>query len=693
MIPHAARSRSCAFFTVRGTSRANCVRPYKSSHLLCYHHSLAPSPLRHRHRLQRLPSYSSVEPAVAKALLPHFRRRRRRLDRLHPLLPTHPPPRIFLCLRPHPLPQPSAQACRPHIALLAAAACLASPGTLQRLTRPQPTPLSAILATLATSIGLPFLALSATSPLLQSWYGAAAPYRLFALSNAASLAALLAYPALIEPRLALTAQFRGWSILFILFAALCILCALLQHAPLKTKFAPPAIPTALTWTALAACAAVLWPAVANHLSQEVAAIPFLWVLPLAVYLLTFILCFESSGWYRPRLFRWLLPVACAVIAWRLGLQGSAGGIEWEIPIFGAALFVCCMFCHGELARLKPDAAGLPFFYLMVALGGAAGAAFVSLFAPNVFHTFLELPVGVAACFILSLPLLYRRGSPRQLLRISLVAAAAFVFVNSYAPDMQTVLRVRNFYGALQVTDSGAGDDAVRALYNGKILHGVQYLAPPKTRIATAYYAPETGVGLVVRWLLHAPARVAVVGLGTGTLASYGRPGDTYRFFDINPAVIDVASRDFRYLHESAAHVETIAIDGRLGLAREPSHSLNLIALDAFSGDSIPVHLLTREAFAIYFDRLTPTGVVAIHLTNRYLDIASVVRAVAAALRKPALLIHNPGDASRAVQATDWAILANRPEDLAAIEPFATPMSDRQVAVWTDEYSNLFEILR
>ena len=234
---------------------------------------------------------------------------------------------------------------------------------------------------------------------------------------------------------------------------------------------------ALVWAALAACAAVLWPAVANHLSQEVAAIPFLWVLPLSVYLLSFILCFEGRGWYRPQLFRWLLPVACAAIAWRLGLQGSAGGIEWEIPIFCAALFVCCMFCHGELARLKPDPAeGLAFFYFMVALGGACGAAFVSLFAPNVFHTFLELPVGVAACFILSLPLLYGRGSPRQLLRVSLVAAAAFVFVNIYGAGMQSTLRIRNFYGALQVTESGAGDDAIRSLYNGKVLHGVQYLS-------------------------------------------------------------------------------------------------------------------------------------------------------------------------------------------------------------------------
>lgn len=590
-----------------------------------------------------------------------------------------------------------------HIALLAASVCVLPwipPGAG---AAPGDHPLLAILTALAASIGLPFLALSATSPLLQAWYGEGAPYRLFALSNAASLAALLAYPFLIEPRFPLHAQFRIWSTAYFVFAASCVVCAIANQARLFTrqalsKSAPsqrPAIPQALVWAALAACAAILWPAVANHLSQEVAAIPFLWVLPLSVYLLSFILCFEGRGWYRPQLFRWLLPMACASIAWRLGMQGSAGGIEWEIPIFCAALFVCCMFCHGELARLKPDPAdGLAFFYFMVALGGACGAAFVSLFAPNVFHTFLELPVGVAACFILSLPLLYRRGSPRQLLRVSFVAAAAFAFVNIYGAGMQSALRIRNFYGALQVTESGTGDDSIRSLYNGKVLHGVQYLAGAKSRIATAYYAPETGIGLVMRWLRQdAPWRVAVVGLGTGTLAVYGRPGDSYRFFDINPAVIAIAWRDFRYLRESPASIKTVAVDGRLGLAREPAHSLNLIALDAFSGDSIPVHLLTREAFAMYFNRLAPGGVIAIHITNIYLDIASVVRAAAASMEKPVFVIHNASDPDRAVQATDWAILADRRDDLAPIEPFATDQAARNIAPWTDDYSNLFEIFK
>lgn len=553
----------------------------------------------------------------------------------------------------------------------------------------------AILVALAASIGLPFFALSSTSPLLQTWYGEHAPYRLFALSNAASLVALLAYPIVIEPHLPLSAQFRTWSIAYLIFAVLCGLCAVVNRAPALVKATRPQSRDVLVWGALAMCAAVLWPAVVNHLSQEVAPIPFLWVLPLAVYLLTFILCFESSGWYRPEIFRYLLPVACAAIAWRLGNQGSGVGIAWEIAIFCAALFVCCMFCHGELARRKPDpSAGLAFFYLTVALGGACGAAFVSLFAPAVFHTFLELPIAIAACFILSLRLLYGRGSPRELLRISLVAAAAFVFVNMYGGSLGSALRIRNFYGALQVTDAGEGDNAIRSLYNGKVLHGIEFLSGPKAGIATAYYAPETGIGLAMRWLPHdAPWRAGLIGLGTGTLAVFGRPGDSFHFYDINPAVIDIAWRYFRYLRDSAAQIETIPLDGRLGIAREQPHSLNLIVLDAFAGDAIPAHLLTREAFTTYFDRLASGGIIAIHITNRYLDVASVVRAAATSVGKPVLLIHNRSDASRFVQATDWAILAARREDISALEPFAGGVPTRVIAPWTDDYSNLFEILR
>ena len=586
-----------------------------------------------------------------------------------------------------------------HVALLAAGACLLP--WHPPVAHAAGSPSLAIVSILAASIGLPFFALCTTSPLLQSWYshsGAQFPYRLFALSNAASLVALLSYPVGIEPLLTLSRQFLAWSAGFLIFAALGVVCALLAWQQSSASPAATADETTperpLLWIALAACAATLWPAVSNHLSQEVAAIPFLWVEPLSIYLLSFILCFDGRGWYNPRLYRVLLPLACVTFAWRL--QGAAGGIAWELPTVGAALFVCCMFCHGELARLKPEPKRqLAFFYLMIALGGALGAVFVGVFAPNVFSSYLELPLGVAACFILSVPLLYGRVSPRQLLRLALVGALAFVFASRFAAGREDLVHTRNFYGTLQVVDTGSGDDAIRSLYNGKILHGIQYQDPSRTRIPIAYYAPESGIGLAMRRLPHPAAwRVSVVGLGTGTLALYGRTGDYFRFYDINPAVIGVAWSYFHYLSESAAKVETVQSDGRLGLEREAAHSLNMIALDAFSGDSIPVHLLTREAFQMYFARLAPGGVVVIHVTNRYLDIASVVATLAADLHKPLIIVHNPQDEQRHYQAADWAILADQREDLADLAQFNNvSLSPRKAPVWTDDYSNLFEILR
>jgi spermidine synthase len=590
-----------------------------------------------------------------------------------------------------------------HVALLAAAARLLP--WHPPAARAAGNPSLAIVFILAASIGLPFFALCTTSPLLQSWYShsggthsaARFPYRLFALSNAASLVALLAYPVGIEPLLTLSHQFLGWSAGFLIFAVLGAVCALgtgRTPATVDEKASGDSPQRPLLWIGLAACAATLWPAVSNHLSQEVAAIPFLWVEPLSIYLLSFILCFDGRGWYNPRLYRVLLPLACVTFAWRL--QGATGGIALELPAIGAALFVCCMFCHGELARLKPEPKqGLAFFYLMLALGGALGAVFVGLFAPNVFSSYLELPIGVAACFVLSLPLLYGRVSPRQLVRLALVATVAFVVASRFAAGREDLVRTRNFYGTLQIVDTGDGDDRIRSLYNGKILHGIQYQNPSRSRTAIAYYPPDSGIGLAMRWLPHSqPWRVRVVGLGTGTLALYGRSGDSFGFYDINPAVIDVAWRYFHYLGESAAQIDTVQIDGRLGLQHEAAHSLNMIALDAFSGDSIPVHLLTREAFQMYFDRLAPGGVVVIHVTNRYLDIASVVAALAVDLRKPLIVVHNPQDPQRHIHAADWAVLAANRDDIATLEPFNnTRLAPHKAPVWTDDYSNLFEILR
>ncbi|MBZ5623670.1 MAG: fused MFS/spermidine synthase [Acidobacteriia bacterium] len=559
-------------------------------------------------------------------------------------------------------------------------------------------PSLAILWLLVASVGLPYFLLCTTSPLLQSWYaarGARFPYRLFALSNAASLAALFAYPVGIEPLLSGKHQLAAWSGAYLVVVLLASLSALRMggnkvvddHADFIGPENRPWL-----WIALAACASALWLAVANHLSQEVAPIPFLWVLPLGLYLLSFILCFEGSGWYRPLLFRWLLPAAWIAVCFRIALEGSIGGLEWEIPVFSAALLICCMFCHGELAESKPDPRrGLAFFYLMIALGGALGAVFVGLVAPNVFSTYLELPVGITACVLLALALLF--GFPaRRLVRLGLFAVLAFVFATRYGSGDAQVVRTRNFYGALQVRDRGAGETAVRALYNGRTLHGVQFLSPSRSRLATAFFSAESGVGRVLESRRTPGRRVAIIGLGAGTLATYGRRGDYFRFYEINPAVIQVASRAFRFLAESQARTDVVLGDGRLALQQEPLQSFDVIVLDAFSDDSIPIHLLTREAFEGYFQRLRGGGILAIHITSRYLDLDPVVEALAGSLQKNVLLIYNQPDPGREVSAADWAILSE--EVMHDLVPYSHPPAmARKVRPWTDDYSNLFQVLR
>ena len=559
-------------------------------------------------------------------------------------------------------------------------------------------PVWSILVVLAVSVGLPYFLLSTTSPLLQAWFAnsesAEFPYWLFALSNAASLVALLAYPVAIEPLLPESSQMRWWWMgyagLVLVACAAAVIHGRRESAPTHDD-GRRGEDRPLLWIALAACGSALWMAVANHLSQEVAPVPFLWVLPLSIYLLSFILCFEGSGWYRPALFRWLLPVAWFGAAYRMAGQGPAG-LTWEIATFSVALFIWCMFCHGEIARSKPtDSGSATFFYLTIALGGAVGALLVGLAAPNLLSTYLELPIGIAASALLALYLLYGITSPKRLARLGVVALVAFVAATRFEAGFGDVIRVRNFYGALQVSDANAGGSPIRTLYNGKTLHGVEFMAADKLRLPTAYYGSDSGVGRLMLSGGDAPRRVGLVGLGVGTLAAYGRTGDVFCFYELNPAVIDVASRDFHFLGTSAAETMVIAGDGRLKLEREPANSFDILVLDAFADDSIPVHLLTREAFGVYFRLLRSDGVLAIHLTNRFLDLAPVVEAAARDMGKQAAEVHSAGDPARQTLAADWVLIAARAGTLA---PFGgEEIHAKSVRLWTDDYSNLFKVLK
>lgn len=583
-------------------------------------------------------------------------------------------------------------------------------------------PISSILLLLAITIGLPFFLLSSTGPLVQGWfarrYQGASPYRLYALSNAGSMFALLSYPVVFEPAFTSRQQALGWSYGFAVFIVLCAATAWASRqgsagakAALEGKDAQP--PTAgdyVFWIGLPACASVLLLAITTHLSQNVAAIPFLWVLPLSLYLLSFIITFERAAWYRRNPFLQLFAVALGGMAYALSSDFENASIWVLIPLFSAGLFVCCMVCHGELARMKPNPRWLTSYYVMISVGGALGGVFVGVVAPFVFRGYFELQAGLALAGVLVFLVLRRDpesefcGSWKRpaALASALLTVALVGYLGWQVARKSSGYRVmtRNFYGSLRIEDTGSpGDpDALRKLLHGTIDHGEQYLSRERRRQPTTYYAAMSGVGRAIREAQpRGPMRVGVIGLGTGTLAAYGRPGDYYRFYEINPLVLELAQREFSYLKDSPAHVEVALGDARLSLEREYHQHFDVLAVDAFSGDSIPVHLLTREAFDLYFKHLKPGGVLAVHVSNKYLDLLPVVRLAVDALGKQAAVIDTDDDEEdSAVFGCTWVLVTDRSElfDAPEIREAASPLEGKRgLRLWTDNYSNLFRILK
>jgi len=592
-------------------------------------------------------------------------------------------------------------------------------------------PVVHILLLLGVTVGLPYFLLSATSPLLQSWYThtrvGAAPYRFYALSNAGSMLALLSYPILIEPIISSSHQAMGWSAAYACVALLCAAVGFFSRgeaiADAPVVMSPrPEWKMQLLWVALAACASALLLAVTNHITENVASVPFLWIVPLSLYLLSFILCFDASGWYRRGLFLRLLGVLLGGMAYALSPSFSGLPIKVLIPLFCFGLFVCCMFCHGELARLKPDPAHLTTFYLMCAVGGAAGAAFVALVAPRLFSGYYELQVAMSACAILVLVVHYGdpqseiRGTPWQpawLIVVGLVVAlVASLFASAREQSAEARLSVRNFYGVLRVIDGvvpnvivvkesaveSLDEDArYRRLMNGTIDHGLQFLAPSRQRWPTTYYGPDSGIGVALKaGQENGALRVGVVGLGAGTIAAYGRPGDQYSFYEINPLDVQIANQEFSYLRESQASINIVLGDARLSLERESPQAFDILAVDAFSGDSIPVHLLTRQAFDLYLRQLKPGGVLAVHISNKYLDLQPVVAATAAWFNKEAVMITNSDDHQKGVYAASWILVGSRAgfAGQPQIEKAGTILAPaKNGALWTDDYSSLLRILK
>ncbi len=572
---------------------------------------------------------------------------------------------------------------RLHRALLAVS--LASmPLALERPASLEP-PAARILALLAVRAGLPLLLLAATSPLAQRWTREDPPYRLYAWSNAAALVALVAYPVIVEPALTVRNQMRVWSVGYAVFA---LLAAWAAAEPRPGAHSPrPPLGAAVLWAALAAAPSALLVAATNQMCREVASTPFLWVLPLALYLLSWILTFESDRWYHRPSFAVLAGVAAAGAS-TLFVVGLSAPLWVHLLVDAAALFACAVLCHGELARSRPDPAQLTGFYLAAAAGGATGGAAVGLGAPRVFTSYTEFPLVLAAVVVAVLAAWRRsRYRPPLAALAALLTAAGTAFVAlTDRPSGQILAARRDFFGILRVAERDHPQGARRVLLHGRVIHGSQFLDWKKASWPTTYYGPESAAGKALDELARRPQpmRVGVVGLGVGTLAAYGRPGDVIRFYEINPNVADLAGRYFTYLKDSRAQVEIALGDARLVLERESPQQYDLLAVDAFSSDAIPVHLLTAECAEIYRRHLRPDGRLLFHISNQSLDLWPVTAGLASHLGWTARRVTTPGDEARGASRATWAVLS----------PARSGDSAGPATVyWTDDFSSLWPVLR
>jgi hypothetical protein len=694
-----------------------------------------------------------------------------------------------------------------HITLLVAAAALLLTGILPSGRSGESDgldPAWQILLILAASVGLPYFVLSATGPLLQAWFGRAfagrSPYRLYALSNAGSLIALLSYPFVFERLFDLPQQARIWSWGFLIFALLCgyIALKLRQRNP-PPQPSPqgggsrtgdgggavskrPRLRAKLLWLVWPALACIMLMATTNHISADIAATPFLWVMPLALYLVTLIVAFDRPQWYRPTLVAAVTLAAiyaaglvhkegvgrikvydCGTpgrlyqLASELMAQRATNVTPPQSPEFRvngraflmlnlAAMFGFCMLCHGQLVLLRPHPQYLTSFYLMIAAGGALGGVFVALLAPLVFNTVFEWELSLFAAGILGVGLLLRAlvnaafgevestRRPMESVILSVLAVALLLssagvlldLVEFLQPrDAGTLHRVRNFFGAIAVRERAEEDPVAHnyLLRHGAITHGAQFTHPDRRREPTTYFGRASGVGHTIDYYKSrvrpsGGMRIGVVGLGVGTLAAYVDASDEITFYELNPAVAEIAENGpwFTFLKDGRERGGQITVklgDARLSLQREQqaeqSPDYHLLVLDAFSGDSIPMHLLTAEAFEIYLARLSANGAansadglrdetagaIAVHISNRFVDLEPVLRGTAERFGLKWLRIHNKANRAEAIYSADWIILTRNEELMRELTPFARPPSARaeRSVLWTDKRSSLFDVLK
>ncbi len=573
---------------------------------------------------------------------------------------------------------------------------------------------------LLATVGVPYFLLSSTGPLLQKWFSTAcpgsSPYRLYALSNTGSLLALVSYPFAFEPVFSSTAQAWLWSVLFLVFALSCLMCGWktasseVANPPSNAAFSEARadgdvrLPR-VRWFMLALLPSIMLLATTNEVCMDIAVVPFLWIIPLTLYLLSFILTFESDRFYHRRLMTTITAISLVSTMIMLS-RGCMFGVVVQIILFFANLFAACMLCHGELVRLKPSPKHLTSFYLTMSAGGAAGGLAVGLLAPLVFNGYFELPLAILACLLVCIGTYLQDDKHVQLqvpeatrLKFGIaVVSLFFVYFAFFAQHSASVKDAeRNFYGVLRVEDDVTEFPVrpMRDMVHGRVVHGRQFTDAQGRREPTTYYSHSSGIGkAMLAGDNNQPRRIGVVGLGAGTLAVYGRSGDDMRFYEINPDVISLARKHFTFLEDSYAQIDVVPGDARLVLERESAQHFDILVLDAFSGDAIPVHLLTSEAMQIYTRHLSANGILAVHISNSYFDLEPVVRALAeeSGLDARVQTCDRGSDAGVAFDSV-WMLLSHDGPLLDVVCGPDTSKAPHRIVYWTDDRNNLLNVLR
>ncbi len=610
------------------------------------------------------------------------------------------------------------------ILLIAGLATLALPSFTS--ISPNSEPVRTIFLALTRTIGLPFLLLASTSPLLQVWLAQseskAVPYRLFALSNVGSLLALFLYPTLIEPHLTLHHQQTLWRTAFALYAILTTTLTLsTQLKPTTdiqqlTQYLVPSPQQLALWFLLPMAAAMQLTAITAHLTQNIAAIPLLWMLPLGVYLLSFILAFEYSRFYsRPIITRLLVVFICA-LGYELSKTDTGFPIALTIIVFLVECFVACLFCHTETHAIRPaDPRQTTLFYLLIAAGGATGTFFIGIACPLIFSANYDLALAFCTTAALALTVLWHDYAQRALWTTATIGMLVLAIMLHVAYTRDALFLTRNFYGSLRVKqtyhaphqDLAANEPQnlpanqqaapTRMFLNGTIQHGTQIFSSALSRTPTTYYATNSGIGLALTLCCNGrPRNIGVIGLGAGTLAAYGQPGDRYHFYELNPAVPPIAQTLFTYLRDSPAQNTIIPGDGRASLAKESPQQFDILVIDAFSGDAIPLHLLTTQAIALYQRHLAPGGILAFHVSNQYVDLPPEIALLAADAHLTAALIDSPANPAEGAYKSSWVLVTNNSTFLAdpTVTQNTVPIDKVPgTRLWTDDYSSLVPLLK